>query len=432
MKTIRLAFLLAWLAAGASRAATPAPDSPDARVTQWRTLLAAEVARGVPLDKAFQDLSAAERRKAKPYDDHERDLRDLVEAYNRANRDVPLPPRDVATKQPKAAAEAVHESAGRLRNMVRLYEPNQAGWTKDSGDGGFMDFTFSMQFPAFHRHYPDLDASEQWWLTRHVWQPLQLYPYFAATIRAGQYIETRPSSPVVGKRFNPLLALRHWFPARNNGLALPGYIEAVYAHESNGQSITTPQAFAAQRQIFLQSESARNTLAAQQRADLSARDMISRGWDYVGLQFTDTVRIPSLLGRTRDGRERFLDVTLQARAHHYLSYGRLQKDAEEYNPWENDPQGKPRSHVDGLSARVSLQTFAFGVPRVAEFDGRLGIAWNTGVHAPFRHNTWKAELGLRIGSLPFFVWYRRGFNSDLIDYYRRDASWGVMASFWEF
>ena len=34
--------------------------------------------------------------------------------------------------------------------------------------------------------------------------------YFAATIRAGQYIGTRPSSPVISKRFNPLFAVRFW------------------------------------------------------------------------------------------------------------------------------------------------------------------------------------------------------------------------------
>lgn len=44
----------------------------------------------------------------------------------------------------------------------------------------------------------------------------------------------------------------------------------------------------------------------------------------------------------------------------------------------------------------------------------------------------KLEVGLKFFELPLVAWYRDGYNSDLIDYYRRDRSFGLMLSFWSF
>jgi hypothetical protein len=138
------------------------------------------------------------------------------------------------------------------------YEPNRLGWTFDDNDvdEGYLDAIFSLKYPLFHDDYYSREGSP-------------LNAYLAFTGRFSQYIESRDSSPVIGRRFNPKFFLRHWLGDDSR------YIDFGLAHESNGQNISSEGAYLREREDF-ESEG--------QDPDF-ARDYISRGWDYLSLDW---------------------------------------------------------------------------------------------------------------------------------------------------
>ncbi len=345
-------------------------------------------------------------------------------------------PSNVEAKSgPAAFAATIAATPGSLRlsQVFRPYEPTQIGYTFDEGDDAFMDFKFSVMFPIFEPKRPDADVGflrSLGYTKPHV--------YFAGTVRAAQYIGTRPSSPVVGKRFNPLLAVRFWGTDLAEGAESgENFLELAYGHESNGQFIASRARFEEQLQVYLNQARDAATPAeaaiARKAAFLSARDNISRGWDYLGLQYArdwDT-ELPWASE---------VKVAFRAGFNYFLPRGVFQGGAEEYNAWEVDPEGKRRRQVDGLTFRYALtavtpQALTGAAARWAdflEFERRYVLTWTTGYQDPFRFNTVKVEAGLKLYGLPLTVWYRYGYNSDLIDYYRRDHSFGLMLSFWTF
>ena len=328
-----------------------------------------------------------------------------------------------------------------IRHLFRAYEPTQIGVTWDQGDDPFMDFTLS-PLVALHggaAEYPE-DARQR--TNQGFFRPLRLSSpnlYFAATLRAGQYINTRPSSPVVGKRFNPLLTLRLWGEdVRGARESMANFLEVVYGHESNGQFISSAQRFAEQLQVYrnqaLDGNDADAIAIANSTALRSARDNISRGWDYVGVQFA----------RDWDSHLPWSDLpvvmSLNAKLNYYLDDGLLQGAKEDYNDWENDPEGKPRNQTDGFSLRYTLLVDPWHERRepsfleqLIRFERRYAFTWTTGYDQPFKFNTLKAEATVMLMDVvPLTVWYRYGYNSDLIDYYRRDRSFGFALSYWDF
>jgi hypothetical protein len=303
-----------------------------------------------------------------------------------------------------------------FKQIFRPYEPDTIGLTWDKGDGRFLDYTLSVMFPLAHNIYPGPHPYPQKGLFDFPgWRYLKPYPYAAATLRGGQYIGTRNSAPVVGKRFNPLFAFRFWtVDSLNLKTATEGkFFEVLYAHESNGQWISSEATFNEQVTVFLHDG---NDPA---KARLNARDSISRGWDYVGTQY--------------GWESPAAKYALRLKFNYYLEQGIFQKDAEQYASWEGDPEGRPRKFVDGVSARFTVKLDARqSLRKWGLTDGRFAVTWNTGYVEPFRFNTWKFELGFTVLNLPFMGWYRTGYNSDLTDYYRKDHSAGIMLSFWNF
>lgn len=349
-------------------------------------------------------------------------------------------PADAAAVERLQQAQVQRQRGAATRVIGRLfrpYESTQLGYTFDQGEEAFLDFQFSTMFPLLHGGYPD--AIRQAMTTDLLRRVDYAGPsvYFAGTVRAGQYLGTRPSSPVVGKRFNPLLAVRFWGRDAQGALeSEDNFLEFAYGHESNGQVIASRARFDQQIGFYRNQDRAAPTPAGagsgvdEESAFRSARDNISRGWDYIGVQWA---------------RDRDVDlawapqakVALRARLNYFLPKGLLQGDAEEYNSWENDPQGKARDRVDGLFLRAALlappadleQSVGWGPLR---FERRYVLTWTTGYKEPLRFNTVKFEAGLNVYGLPLTVWYRYGYNSDLTDYYRRERSFGAMLSFWMF
>lgn len=297
------------------------------------------------------------------------------------------------------------------RGLVRAYESTYVGYTFQEDDESFMDFSISMMLPFLHNVYPDRPVDERAGLGI---DSLDIYPYFAFTGRAGQYIGTRESSPVVGKRFNPVFSMRKWLTNMDDAsLAMPDrYIEVLYGHESNGQWISDGPTFVEVSKLH--------------RSFNEARDEISRGWDYVGLNYS---------WRGSPWGDLAESHRLQVKLSHYLDDGIMQGMAEEYYSWELDPEGKPRDAVDGIEVRFDFTYFG-NEETVAEqlwgLSGRGAVTWLTGIGRPFDFNTLEVEVGATLYGFPVELWYRNGYMTDLADYYRRLESAGVRVSFWVF
>ncbi|MBI3609574.1 MAG: phospholipase A [Nitrospirae bacterium] len=258
------------------------------------------------------------------------------------------------------------------------YEPNTIGYTFDSDDVPFLDVKLSVKASLA----PDY--------VRKVFERLDLY--LGLTGRFGQYIGTRHSSPVVGKRYNPELFVRYKSPT-------DGYIELGYAHESNGQDITSPTEYDQAR------------LNAERGA--FAKDQISRGWDFIKVN----LKSPSLkINETNGNLNGYLILK------YFLPHGFLQGNIEEYNDWENDPEGKPRDRVNGIGVLLKIiQPFKWGILS----DFKTAVIYETGYRDIFRYNTIRIEVGMKILEIPLIARTSSGYNSDLAQYYKKVYSWGV-------
>jgi outer membrane phospholipase A len=228
--------------------------------------------------------------------------------------------------------------------------------------------------------------------------------YMAFSSRFSQYIGTRESSPVIPRRYNPELFVRVWDKYE-------GYWDVGYGHESNGQQINSQASF----------ELAEQSFRDKNEPDMFARDAISRGWDYVSLDWTKQWQagfLPSLPGFT----------TTHFEFRRYLSDGLLQGAPEEYNDWERQgAEPKPRDEYDGL--KFSIQ---YILPEklclIACFD-RVEVMHQTGYGAMFDNNTNSIELTTSLFGIPFHIWAQSGYNSDLVDYYDYTNSWGIGVEF---
>ncbi|MES1196135.1 MAG: hypothetical protein ABUL58_04235, partial [Steroidobacter sp.] len=276
--------------------------------------------------------------------------------------------------------------------MVQAYEPSTIGYTKDSDDVPFMDFTVSLKYRFLRKWMSNLSSLQNEGL------------YFAFTGRFGMYIGDRHSAPVIGKSFNPKLFWRHVtddsysrFRPLNTGThpdveLIKGYMDFAYAHESNGQSIDSPEEYA--------------TAQANSEKPEFANDNISRGWDY--LQF--------VWKRTLSGKS-VHRITMYTDLKYFLHHGLMQGRAEEYNTWENNPEGKPRKAVNGISELLEYEN-AWHVPAGYEnrpilANPRVSLHCETGYQTPFKYNTVRFELGAQLLEFPVTLWVQQGYNSDL-------------------
>ena len=324
----------------------------------------------------------------------------------------------IDVRESNEAAESLQRAIVREINQEPLFgfgidgltnhEPNKLLARMDSNDINrlYMDATVSIKHPVLSPAVDDLASIFEIDETRNL--PSL---YFAFSGRFSQYIGSRESAPVVARRYNPELFLRVW---RDGGYDRgdPAYWDFGFGHESNGQQISTEAAF----------------LVAEETARLNnepvqfARDGISRGWDYLSIDWHkqwSTGFLPNLSGRT--------ETHIEYR--HYLQDGLFQGAPEEYNVWENDGDAaKTRDYYDGL--RLSLQYNLQGRDCLAIvcFE-KVELVHRTGYAKPFSNNTTSLEITTNIAGLPLHLWGRSGYNSDLIDYYDYVNSWGLGVEF---
>ena len=282
------------------------------------------------------------------------------------------------------------------------HEPNRLMARRDSDDvsSPFMDFTVSSKYPVFPNSQAINDAYTSLTNTMEYFLPgddeyyMQLY--LAFTGRFSQYIGSRESAPVMARRFNPELFYRFWSGSGS-------YIDIGVGHESNGQRIDTPEAFAFEMLDY--------KLAGE--PEWFARDSLSRGWDYNTLTWQ------------RTWHER---LTTQVKLRHYLSHGLLQNAPEEYNTWEDDGyRNRPRHQYHGLTLnfQYNFRTSRCLLGSLPICFNKLLLTQETGYSQAFDNNTTTLELTSDFFGLPIQLWARTGYNSDLVDYYRYSHSWGL-------
>jgi hypothetical protein len=229
--------------------------------------------------------------------------------------------------------------------------------------------------------------------------------FIAFSSRFSQYIGSRDSSPVVARSYNPELFVRSWTDSNDS------YWDLGFGHESNGQQINDQQAFTQLEQYYI----------GKNEEPSFARDSISRGWDYLSVDWNrqwETGFLPSLKGFT----------TAHIELRRYLSDGFLQGVPEEYNNWEEQGvEARPRDQHDGLKFSVQYN-LVDELCVIACFD-RLELTHRTGYADVFNRNTTSLELTTSLVGVPFHIWAMSGYNSDLIDYYDYSNSWGIGIEF---
>jgi len=292
---------------------------------------------------------------------------------------------------PIGAEEKNNKKADHAFGRLESYEPNLLGYGHDDNDVGYMDFKISLKYPMFHSGEPQ--SAVKGWLP---------YPYLAFTGRFSQYINTRESSPVISKRFNPVLFGRYWLSTHSKQDS--DYIDIAYGHESNGQSIDTSAAYLDKR----------NSLIAAGEDANFANDYISRGWDYVGATWKFTRRAPF---STKSRITGYLGLR------YFINDGALQGKQEEYNTWENNPEGKRRKSVDGVRLKLKYDT-NFISNKIFK-SNKLFFSITTGYDDMFKYNTYRAEWAVGIKNVPVMIWASKGYNSDLVDYYKKVTSYGI-------
>lgn len=253
------------------------------------------------------------------------------------------------------------------------------GFAFDNDDVNFLDFRISLI-------YPFLDG-----ITAQAKRRLSLFPsiYIASGARFAQYYLTRPSDPIIGKDFTVKLMFRFFTTSMHD----KNFIEFVYAHQSNGQTIDKIEAYL-------------DELKKQPVADF-ANDFIGRSWFYFELNFSRQI-MPTPF-----------NLVVEARFNYYL------KD-NQVNWWETHSERKPRAEVNGVSIKL------YSIPNRVLFDGflsigfyRFGIRYETGYQKAFLYHSIQCETTVFIDKAFLRFWAQTGYSNDIAMYFKRTSSAGV-------
>jgi hypothetical protein len=334
---------------------------------------------------------------------------------------IAVDPGIVIVKPQKPKLRACENEA---EPILQSYEPITGGYTHDSEDTGFFDVNLSVKI----RLLP--------WC----WTPSYVHPYFAMATRFGFYWGSRPNSPVIGKSYNPLLLLRllpnqdksHSHETRDHSsFERAEYIDVIpYAHQSNGQLIHNQTEYNEELNTLKNSASPPLSVA---EAVPYTNNFIHRGWDYTGILWKDSWTEGQDLATYLEGR-------------YFIPRGLLQNPEDEYHSWENNPQGKPRKAVDGLSAAAEYpsssahfvidpsesqcgQNYSALQYLTCQLRPNLTLKYLTGYDTPFKYSTERVELGFQAGTLPLALWYQHGYMSSLAMYYLKVTSIGIELRF---
>ncbi|NNE07473.1 MAG: hypothetical protein HKN20_02800 [Gemmatimonadetes bacterium] len=287
---------------------------------------------------------------------------------------------------------SVGNAQSMLGQALSEHEPNRIVWTNDDDDVAYLDLQVSLRYELLPRTFEGISRK-----VSPEGSTKRLRPYIAFTTRLGQYVKTRESAPVIGKRFNPQIYLRFESPQS-------WYMQIAYGHESNGQHIDSLDQFQrAQEEELLVNEDS-----------TFARDFVSRGWDYsefvAAKEFTG--------GATRFG--------FYMSGRYFLRDGALEGEPDEFFPWETVDEDRVtrRIQVHGLRATVKYeQDVNLGFIKGWKVAG----GFETGVESfgmIGKHQTWRVESTVLCGVLPIHAFASTGFGGDLARYNRKVDSFG--------
>jgi hypothetical protein len=287
---------------------------------------------------------------------------------------------------------------------LKNHEPNLIGLRHDDNKKGmYLDFKLSLQYPLFKESFDEASNNSLSSLCNNaVFDDCHLYLSF--TGRFAQYIDVgdsgRDSSPVVNKRFNPKV----FFRLNNNDR---GYLDIEYAHESNGNYISSNESYTALE----------DDLENMPKGDRAhAKDYISRGWDYWGIT---AKYIPQSIPQSLPGNKLSLYLTLSE----YIG-GIMQGTKEEYySDWEAPRKITKRQQVNGFHIMAKWESNKEFTNWLKGY--KVSIIYETGLSDFTKNNTFQFEATTRFYDIPFMFWYRNGYSSDLAQYYEKVESSGV-------
>lgn len=331
-----------------------------------------------------------------------------LSAYNSCNQDVVdqllpvLAIMSTAKYLDDSDSNQTRQAVLASHSFLTSHDPTMLMLRNDKLDSSasYVDFQLSAKHPLFSSAKPfnalnsNIADSLEQLLPGENEYFMQLYLGF--TGRFSHYMGERNSSPVVGRSFNPELFYRFWTSRTN-------YVDAGFGHESNGQRIHTLEAFQREEMDYL----------ADGEPALYARDSLSRGWDYLTLDWQ------------RSWNNRWLT---QFKFTHFLDKGPLQGDAEEYNLWEDGGDKlQLRRQYDGvnlvLQYNFNRSRCLLGSTHICLEN--VKIAQATGYSAMFEHNTTTLEMTTDFFGMPIQLWGKSGYNNNLVDYYDYTTSWGL-------
>ena len=147
-----------------------------------------------------------------------------------------------------------------------------------------------------------------------------------------------------------------------------------------------------------------------------ANDYISRGWDYYGFTYKR-----NFSKKTVEKDQSINKVIAYFKMRKFIG-GQLQGDIEEYFDWEPRRKITAREQVGGVSVLAKVEN---KLKPVFWAFNKVALIYETGIKSPAKYNTLVLEMTTNTFGVPFMIWGRTGYNSDLAQYYKKVDSFGV-------
>lgn len=214
--------------------------------------------------------------------------------------------------------------------------------------------------------------------------------YFAYNGKFDFFLNSRFSAPVISRGQNPGLFFENEYEGRD-GFSIKS-LRLGWYHESNGQHIET-------QETFLITE--------------NAEDFVSRGWDYLGLDF-----------KFSNNRENAFDLYLRGRVFCDCQGFGLIEGKEDQIFWKTVTEQPDVRDFNGLSTIFNyayadyirvFSIFRFGTARLEALEN---ISYKVG-----------ATLGSYF-DIPLTVFYFKGYGKEIAFYHEKGEYWGLGLELW--
>ncbi len=281
------------------------------------------------------------------------------------------------------SCEDVEESKQGFPHLLRGNEPSYFVWAQDEGDAsGHAEFYLSFKYPLL--------CGERWSFD------------FNYNGKYDFYLNSRYSSPIISRLQNPggMFEYKAAFSAMPNLAS----IKTGYFHESNGQTISTLQEY--------------NTALL---SNPNVQDSVSRGWDYIPLEFKFAFE---------SAHESKYFLYLKTRF--FMTKQVFTQDREDTVFWEPGRTTQPKiGEYDGirflLSGEFNESNEIIKFIRIVDHV-KLTAHFRTGYQA-FNFSQ-RYEATVRVFTIPFHVFYINGYGRELSTYHRKNAYYGIGVEFW--